>query len=137
MERHPSKGGNANGSSWLSKTERNFLFSKGYCIWCLDSFEIKQKHADHARPRNKAGEDTLTNCLPSCARCNTRRKNLTMKAWSYQLARELGGGDREGDRIYRRVLRFRKSLRDAMQASRELQRLHNLRRTLKEKKPCA
>ena len=53
------------------------MFYKNTCQICGDRFPRKLLSIDHVIPSSKGGENTTTNKLIACKRCNCKKSNLT------------------------------------------------------------
>lgn len=62
------------------------------CAYCgaEEAASAVHFHLDHLTPRSKGGEDTPTNLVLACARCNSARKDMSLRAWAEKAARDLG-----------------------------------------------
>jgi 5-methylcytosine-specific restriction endonuclease McrA len=66
--------------SFLYKTSvkyakrRVFLRDQDICQYCGRVCSKNNKTVDHVLPQSRGGEDSFTNCVTSCKRCNNNRK---------------------------------------------------------------
>jgi 5-methylcytosine-specific restriction endonuclease McrA len=86
--RHPSKGGNANGSKWIwPRTRRRIYMRDGHrCVWCTKDLSrgVKARRTlDHVIPRLWSGSNHITNLITACLRCNTQRGDLSPLAFAW------------------------------------------------------
>jgi 5-methylcytosine-specific restriction endonuclease McrA len=47
------------------------------CQYCLEKFPLKDLTIDHVHPKSKGGDDSHSNRVLSCGKCNRRKGNLT------------------------------------------------------------
>jgi hypothetical protein len=47
-----------------------FARDRNTCVYCGDIFPHSELSRDHILPKSKNGEDTWTNCVTACRRCN-------------------------------------------------------------------
>lgn len=55
------------------------------CAYCNGDGPLEP---DHVVPISRHGHNGLTNILPACRRCNGRKSDMTVKAWSARLLRD-------------------------------------------------
>lgn len=62
------------------------------CVYCGATAESSGSHLhlDHLRPRSKGGEDTVTNLVTACRRCNCARQDMTVAQWAEYARVKLG-----------------------------------------------
>ncbi|WP_136798753.1 MULTISPECIES: HNH endonuclease [Desulfosediminicola] len=60
---------------WQQKT------SSGLCYYCGKKFTYKQLTMDHLVPLSRGGRSTKDNLVPSCKKCNTKKKSMLSVEW--------------------------------------------------------
>lgn len=60
---------------WQQKT------ASGLCYYCGRKFTYKQLTMDHLVPLARGGRSTKDNLVPSCKKCNTRKKSMLSVEW--------------------------------------------------------
>lgn len=54
-----------------------FARDQQLCLYCGLQFPLSELSRDHVIPTSRGGEDTWTNCVTACRRCNNRKGNKT------------------------------------------------------------
>lgn len=62
-----------------------FRRDQNVCLYCGNEFQEKDLSRDHVVPVSKGGEDTWTNVVTACKRCNARKGNLHLQDCSMDL----------------------------------------------------
>lgn len=60
---------------WQQKT------ASGLCYYCNKKFTYKQLTMDHLVPLARGGRSTKDNLVPSCKKCNTKKKSMLSVEW--------------------------------------------------------
>lgn len=65
---------NAPVNDFTAKQWRALCKAAGYrCAYCQQKFAFKDLTQDHITPLSKGGSHTLSNIIPACGRCNSRK----------------------------------------------------------------
>lgn len=64
---------------WQQKT------ASGLCHYCGKKFTFKQLTMDHLVPLARGGRSTKDNLVPSCKKCNTKKKTMMPLEWEEHL----------------------------------------------------
>jgi len=56
-----------------------------FCAYCGNKFYEKYMTVDHILPKSRGGENTWTNCIASCYKCNLRKDNKTPEEANMEL----------------------------------------------------
>ncbi len=83
--KHSSRKGRESLSKRLGKVARLIKARDGHCcVYCgLHADDAPaHHHLDHLTPKSAGGADVATNLVVCCRRCNSARKNLTLRQWS-------------------------------------------------------
>ncbi len=64
---------------WQQKT------ANGLCHYCGKKFTYKQLTMDHLVPLARGGRSTRDNLVPSCKKCNTKKKVMLPLEWEEHL----------------------------------------------------
>ncbi len=54
-----------------------FRRDRNICMYCGDQFGVEKLTRDHIVPRSRGGQETWTNLVAACRRCNQRKGNQT------------------------------------------------------------
>lgn len=65
---------NAEGSHTVEEWLAKLAAYQGKCHWCGQTI-TGRAHGDHLIPLSRGGSDDISNVVPSCASCNTRKKD--------------------------------------------------------------
>lgn len=57
----------------------------GLCHYCGGHFSSDELTLDHVVPLVRGGRSTRGNCVPSCKKCNTRKRDLLPTEWQEYL----------------------------------------------------
>jgi hypothetical protein len=62
------------------------------CVYCGATAETSgtHLHLDHLTPKSEGGEDTATNLVTACKRCNCARKVMPLAQWASYAAEVYG-----------------------------------------------
>ena len=65
----------------ITKNKRSAILEKtsGRCAYCGALLLPGRWHVEHVLPKSKGGTDRFSNLLPSCRRCNARKKTKTLE----------------------------------------------------------
>lgn len=81
--RHDARKGRESLSKRLGKVARQIKArDNNCCVYCGSDGNGAHLHLDHLTPRSKGGEDTATNLVLACRRCNSARGNMSVAQWS-------------------------------------------------------
>lgn len=73
----------------MTKRERVFAKTNGNCGYCGNPLPEKGWHMDHVEPlfrgRDCGGDDSESNLMASCARCNLWKKTFTVEQFRTEI----------------------------------------------------
>ena len=62
-----------------------FRRDQNVCLYCGNHFQEVKLSRDHVHPLSRGGEDTWTNVVTACKRCNARKGNLLIEESNLEL----------------------------------------------------
>lgn len=80
----PARGGRWYGSTWCERSRRLALYARGgfACVYCGASVEDGATLTlDHVVPDSLGGDRSDANLVVACLPCNSRRRDLTLRAF--------------------------------------------------------
>lgn len=54
-----------------------FRRDRNICMYCGEQFSVEKLTRDHIQPRSRGGQESWTNLVAACRRCNQRKGNRT------------------------------------------------------------
>lgn len=79
-----------------------YKLTNGHCAYCGRGLKFAEMTVDHVMPLSKGGNSGMTNYLPACRKCNSRKSNFTLEEYRSH-AKKLGYCFRE-DLFYFEVM---------------------------------
>jgi len=73
------------GSKWIRKSTRLAIYMRDgmACIYCQSAVEDGERLTlDHVRPCAKGGQNGTENLVTCCHRCNSSRKDRSLRSWA-------------------------------------------------------
>ena len=52
------------------------------CVYCGETYELKELTLDHVKPRCRGGETITSNLVPACKKCNQGKGSSHWLRWS-------------------------------------------------------
>ncbi|WP_396653194.1 HNH endonuclease [Microbacterium sp. BE35] len=52
------------------------------CAYCTEHLPAADLQAEHVTPLSRGGDNGLNNILPSCAPCNSDKRDLLLSEWN-------------------------------------------------------
>ncbi len=52
-----------------------YSITGGHCLYCAQKITLERMSIDHALPKSKHGGNGIQNLIPSCYRCNNRKRD--------------------------------------------------------------
>jgi len=96
--------------TWAEMTQLWVAFGKA-CAYCAEPTALTDIQAEHVVALHCGGANNLTNLLPSCALCNSDKRDLTLIAWATDRARRrlpaVSTAWRDGDPRYKHLTSVR------------------------------
>jgi hypothetical protein len=74
---------NRHGSKWCRPSKRLAIYHRdGFaCVYCGATLDERALTLDHVRPRRGGADNSATNLVTCCLRCNSVKQDLTMRQW--------------------------------------------------------
>lgn len=72
--------------TWAQVTSLWLAFNMA-CAYCRDHIDLTDVQAEHVAALAKGGANNIGNILPSCASCNSDKRDLTLTEWRNDRAR--------------------------------------------------
>ena len=65
--------------AFVPSLTNSLLFARDQqvCMYCGQHFKVAELSRDHVIPTSRGGNDSWTNCVTACRRCNNRKANKT------------------------------------------------------------
>lgn len=124
IKRHPA----ASGGKWCRPEKRLAIYIRDglSCVYCGHSVEDGTKLTlDHVKPHSKGGDNSETNLVTACQKCNSSRGNRSLSQFCKSVADYL---NEDADDIYRYINNQKRRKIDRAQAKEIISR----RRTISE-----
>lgn len=82
------------GRTQLSAYKRNLVFNmfNGHCAYCGSSLDKLDFHSDHIVPYNQTADNSLSNLLPACPKCNMIKGTLSIEQFREHIPQKILDG---------------------------------------------
>lgn len=97
------------GGKWIRPEKRLaiYLRDRMTCSWCGEKLTEHSAALDHLKPQSMGVNNSASNLVASCKRCNSARGNRSMTAFAESVASYLNHGE-TATNILRRIRRRRR-----------------------------
>lgn len=120
-DRHEASSGQGQGMNWIRPVKRLAIYMRDglACCYCGEGIEEGAKLTlDHLKPHSRGGDNSETNLVTCCHRCNSSRGNRGWRAFAAVVALYLDH-DAEAEEIIAHVMKTRRRKLD-IAAAKEL-----------------